>query len=279
MSPRFSFCVVVAVLVVGFCGLIGGSNVSIPNVFVNGQAADANQVNANFTALRTGSNDNFSRIQGLDAQVQSLDSQTQSLESRLASLEALLEDFSIAFVPDGQGGTVKTIVITGANLQIVNGLGATNGNPADPDDIVNYQTNGVGNLILGYQEVRIAGVNDRTGSHNLVIGPGNNFTSFAGFIAGSQHDVTAPCASIVGGEGNTATAFSSCIVGGSGNLAAGRASCVIGGCFNTTSNTCATVSGGNSNTASGENATVSGGAIRSAAGINDWVAGGLFQDS
>ena len=37
---------------------------------------------------------------------------------------------SLVDVDDGQGKKVRTLRITGVNVQIVNGLGATNGNPA-----------------------------------------------------------------------------------------------------------------------------------------------------
>ena len=60
------------------------------------------------------------------------------------------------------------VTITGANLRIVNGLGAT-------DTI-----NGLGNLIVGYNEPRGAGEDRRTGSHNVIVGEENNFISFGG---------------------------------------------------------------------------------------------------
>ena len=53
--------------------------------------------------------------------------------------------------PDGMGGFVRTAQISGINVQIVNGLGATNEYPDDPNDFfINSVTNGVGNLIVGY---------------------------------------------------------------------------------------------------------------------------------
>ena len=49
---------------------------------------------------------------------------------------------------------MKTARSSGINVQVVNGLGATNGNPADPSSLDPLQTNvnGLGNLILGYNE-------------------------------------------------------------------------------------------------------------------------------
>jgi hypothetical protein len=62
------------------------------------------------------------------------------------------------------------VTITGANLRIVNGLGTTE------------TTNGLGNLIVGYNEERApdGATNIRTGSHNVVVGAQNNFSSFGG---------------------------------------------------------------------------------------------------
>ncbi len=64
------------------------------------------------------------------------------------------------------------VTITGANLRIVNGLGATD------------TVNGLGNLIVGYNEPRGTGEDRRTGSHNVVVGEENNFISFGGLIVG-----------------------------------------------------------------------------------------------
>ena len=73
----------------------------------------------------------------------------------------VLSHFSIVRLPDGKGNTTKTIRLTGVNLQIVNGTGETDGQ------------NGVGNLIVGYNEPRslpFPAVDDRTGSQDIVPG-------------------------------------------------------------------------------------------------------------
>ena len=58
-------------------------------------------------------------------------------------LEELASHLTVEFLNDGQGGTVKTLRLTGVNLQILNGLGATNGNPGDPDSTTGT-VNGLG---------------------------------------------------------------------------------------------------------------------------------------
>ncbi len=87
----------------------------------------------------------------------------------------ILSHQSIVYLDDGQGGTVKTLRISGINVQVVNGLDATNGYPTDPDsiDLMETQTNGLGNLLVGYNEIGNPNGDDRTGSHNIVVGHGN----------------------------------------------------------------------------------------------------------
>src|SRR5262245_41901475 len=83
-------------------------------------------------------------------------SQGGDLNSRVAALEAKL-----AFLTTN--GTEMTI--SGANLHIINGMGKTG------------TKNGTGNLIIGYAELRNDGTDDRTGSHNLMMGKLNNYSS------------------------------------------------------------------------------------------------------
>ena len=59
---------------------------------------------------------------------------------------------SIVYLDDGQGDTVKTLRIEGINVQVVNGEGTTN------------TTNGLGNLIVGYNETGNVFGDDRTGA-------------------------------------------------------------------------------------------------------------------
>ncbi len=175
----------------------------------------------------------------------------QQLFTLTAEQAEILSHQSIVFLDDGQGGTVKTLRISGINVQIVNGLEATNGNSTDPDSIdpSETQTNGLGNLIVGYNELGNPNGDDRTGSHNMVVGHGNSFTSFGGWVGPRDNTVSGPFASVTGGQRNTATGLS------------------------------ASVSGGMGNDASGNDSSVSGGNARTARGDDDWAAGSLFEDN
>jgi hypothetical protein len=60
-----------------------------------------------------------------------------------AEQQEILSHLSIVNLPDGRGGAAKTIRLSGVNLQVVNGQDATE------------TTNALGNLLVGYQELRV----------------------------------------------------------------------------------------------------------------------------
>jgi hypothetical protein len=83
----------------------------------------------------------------------------QGLADRVAALETLLTPFS---------RVDHEVVITGANLRLVNGLGRTACTDTDDEgESILDCPNGLGNLIVGYNERREFGANMRTGSHNV----------------------------------------------------------------------------------------------------------------
>ncbi len=62
-----------------------------------------------------------------------------------------------------------TVKFEGVNVQIVNGEGKTT------------TTNGEGNLVIGYDENPEK--REQTGSHDLILGKEQKFTSYSGIIA------------------------------------------------------------------------------------------------
>jgi hypothetical protein len=78
----------------------------------------------------------------------------------------------------------------------------------------------VGNLIIGYDED--SGENEKTGSHNLVIGPNHTYSSWGGVVAGTGNAITNAGASVTGGTRNTSAGAFSSVTGGSDNYAGGR---------------------------------------------------------
>ena len=120
----------------------------------------------------------------------------------------ILSHMSVVYLDDGQGGTVKTLDISGINVRIHNGSGTTGG-PVD----------GLGNLIVGYNELGDPSGDDRTGSHNLVTGQQNSFSSYGGLVAGQSNTVSGPWSSVSGGYDNTASGYFSSVSGGSNRSA------------------------------------------------------------
>lgn len=169
------------------------------------------------------------------------------------------------------------IVFTGANVYVQNGLGATNGNPSDPKHDDEAVANGLGNLIVGYDED--AGPYDypeseKTGSHNLVVGRFHSYTSVGGLVGGSRNYLVGPFAGILGGRVNTAAGGQSTVSGGSQNTAAGDDSTVAGGEFNAAAVDESMVVGGSNNVANAEASLVVGGADNVANGAFSVVLGG-----
>ena len=121
----------------------------------------------------------------------------------------------LSFRPAGIGGK-PTITVRGANLQIVSGSGSTDA-----------AVNGAGNLVVGYNEA--PGI--QTGSHNLLLGTSQEFTSF-GAIVGGSHNRAAGSYSTVLGYQNTASGTRTTVSGGSRNTAAGTSSAIGGGYAN-----------------------------------------------
>jgi hypothetical protein len=189
----------------------------------------------------------------------------KDLEERVEVLESKLEHVTSG--PDD-------VTITGVNLRIVNGLGTTN------------TMNGLGNLIVGYNEVRSASqvcspptdpfcTDTRTGSHNVVVGEFHNFSSFGGLVAGFFNEISGPFASVSGGLQNMASGSQASVSGGNGNKASGGASSVSGGGANTASSNESWASGGSANTASGQFASVTGGFRNTASAGLSSISGGI----
>jgi len=178
----------------------------------------------------------------------------------------------------------QNLVVTGLNLQIVNGAGSTE------------STNGVGNLIVGYNESSGQG---RSGSHNIVVGAHHGYSSAGGLVAGFRNRVEGKFATVSGGTDGIASGDYSSVSGGrhghaegpyssvtggggsdpaAGNVARGEGSSVTGGQYNVAGGIVSTVSGGSHNEATGVVAAVAGGGFNVASG--DWssVTGGGGRD-
>ncbi|HZO91672.1 MAG TPA: hypothetical protein VFB38_25340 [Chthonomonadaceae bacterium] len=157
------------------------------------------------------------------------------------------------------------VMVRSANLRLQNGTEATS------------IANGLGNLILGYNESRTGGADgtdNRIGSHNLILGRKNNYDGYGGIVAGYHNSISGELNSVLGGTFNIANGLAAVVCGGGTNQASGSQAVVSGGRENVALEDSSAVSGGFHNLASNSFASVTGGAFNTAAGLGSSVAGG-----
>jgi hypothetical protein len=169
----------------------------------------------------------------------------------------------------------KDLTITG-NLHIINGLGATNGLPNTPENTSSQISNGLGNLIIGYNQMR-SNVNVRTGSHNLILGDYQSYSSVGGIVAGWYNSLTGQNSSVLGGLYNTGFGMFSTVNGGKANYAYGVASTVGGGYSNEADGACSAISGGEGNWEAGDMSVISGGKMVKNSAKWHWGAGAVHN--
>jgi hypothetical protein len=251
--------------------------------------ARAGEVNGNFTAVKTAVDNSHQRIVTLETELAALRAQLGT--PQMQSLFAIAPYVSVRIA-----GGIPTVVVTGANLQIVNGL----------DD--SLTTNGAGNLIVGYDEERGSAVlfecsigfvrstttpvrtqtqctaangtwaiNHKSGSHNVVIGPRQNYTGSGGLVAGIQNSITGRGTSVTGGTGNHAAFLAASVSGGENNWAYEEGSSVTGGSDNQAFAPWSAISGGSFNQTTAFVASISGGEQNRAGGTNSSISGGTHN--
>ena len=186
-----------------------------------------------------------------------------SLNTRLLVVESKTQYMSV-------DTTAKKTTFSGCNVVVSDGGGANN------VIVRNAAGEGLGNLTIGYNTLRGSGDN-RTGSHNLIVGDYQNYSSYSGFVAGRSNAVNGTYASISGGVGNTASGNAASISGGYSNTVSGDNASVSGGYYNAASSNGASVSGGQYNVAKGLYSAVSGGVANIASGWAASVSGGDYN--
>ncbi|MCB9674734.1 MAG: hypothetical protein H6737_06430 [Alphaproteobacteria bacterium] len=210
----------------------------------------------------------------LAATLDSQESRIQALEAGSFATEAWVMSQQFAVAADlGQlpalaayltvDAATNDVVLTGANLHLRSGSGTTD----DASGLL-----GLGNLIIGYDEDD--GTDDKSGSHNLVVGKSHSYTSTATIVAGEDNGTTRHASAVLGGTENTTTAQHAVVVGGIGSEAAGWHSVVAGGGYHVVAGSYAAVSGGYGNTAAGSYGAVLGGYGNGAVEVYSAVVGG-----
>lgn len=214
--------------------------ITLPHSFSPNTTAKSSEVNANFTAL-------------LD--------EVNALRAELDEIKAVMK-----VEDDEHVAGSKKVVFTGVNVQIVNG------NTSKKTD----DSNGLGNLIIGYNKASTKKVcskggkdshveatctvapingtfaaNQRTGSHSVIIGDSHNYTSYGSLIAGKNNTVNAEWSTVSGGENNEASGRVSAVTGGGGggypNRAQEYVSVISGGAANLAQGSWSSISGGYQN--------------------------------
>jgi len=152
-----------------------------------------------------------------------------------AALQTSIDALQTLTAPMTLTGTDLTF--TGVNVHIVSGSGKTDDNVGSGGTLT-----GLGNMIIGYPGDD--SIYPRTGSHNLMLGDHNGYTSYGGLVAGQGNRILGPYCTITGGTGNTAQNYWSSVNGGFSNAATGQGSVINGGQQNRASESYAAISGG-----------------------------------
>jgi hypothetical protein len=189
---------------------------------------------------------------------QELSEMISVLAKRIAHLEKENVELKAKMACISGKSDAYDVYFDGCNVHVRNGAGAT-------DSI-----NGLGNLVIGYDEDWFGDENtpasSKTGSHNLVVGPGHTYTSFGGLVAGAANSVTAEDATVAGGK---------CISGGMLNRASGSRSSVSGGSWNIVYGNDSSISGGSQNQVSGVQSSIAGGQFNRIDGHSSSIGGGF----
>ena len=230
----------------------------------------------------------------LEERVAELEAQVDQMETDLASYQALLDDYLPEFAnlegridalaavigswEDEKGTDLaefvarideanalldsvavdgSDVVFSGVNVHVRSGTGKT-------DD--EGKLTGLGNLIVGYNVEGGGEADDRTGSHNIVVGDYHTYSGYGGIVTGSDNAISSNNNAVLGGYQNSATGSSAAVFGGNDNVAGGSSDVVLGGYESETAeeNGHNTVVGGRGNYANGIAPTVVGGYLNSA---------------
>lgn len=291
---------------------VSASEVTIPHSFSANTPAVAAEVNANFGAVDVAVDDNAVDIAAMQSalatlqttvgnlqttvstQQATIDAQATTIDALQSDLTALQSNSVLALDGIVNLGTdtngYATVQFSGVNVQVVNGSGATS------------SVNGLGNLTIGYNEAdtfqtpfcsdgtyavqpscEAAGetwaTNQRSGSHNLILGKGNAYSQSGGMVAGTVNIINRLGASVAGGTFNIASGFYSTVAGGSHNTASGQFAAVSGGRFGSAEGAASTINGGRFNLATGDYSSISGGYQSHAYANYSSISGGQFNST
>ena len=182
--------------------------------------------------------------------LQFMQTQITSLQSQVASLEAAAIPGLVDYV--SVDDLSHTVLISGANFQVVNGSESQ------------LSENALGNIVVGYNPVDSVEQNDlRTGSHNLILGSGQTYLGSCNIIGGNGNQTNGDFG-IVSGLTNEYSGYGGGMIGGSQNLSSLTYGATLGGKKNTLNSDGGAIVGGYNNEVRREQAVV-------VAGSNNWI--------
>lgn len=195
---------------------------------------------------------------------------------------------SLSSLFEGVNRTTDGIAFQALDVHVRSGLGSTYHSGSLG---VLGEPNGLGNVIIGYDEDDGRPEGATSGSHNLVVGPGHTYQGFGALIAGRGGIATedsagtlviglrglagAHYAASIAGEFSSAEGSGGVVIGGRGSAASGENSIVVGGSASMASGERATAVGGVASAATGPSAVAIGGQDSDAAGESSVVVAGL----
>jgi hypothetical protein len=248
------------------------------------QTAAIISLQSSLTALQNTVNSQATTITSLQSSVTSLKSTVNSQTAAITALQQKTAPLSLATDTTRADGKQNTeLYLTGVNVHIVSGSGATNdfAFSADGSPVPGKSLFGLGNLTIGYNFNGNTQGTVRTGSHNLILGDSNNYSSFGGVVTGVNSVLGNRYSAILAGDTDIALGDSSVILGGEANTTQAQQGAIVGGHFNLVTSRFGSVLGGEYNIAGGPNdpniasvTTVTGGQNNYAGGQDSTISGG-----
>ena len=140
----------------------------------------------------------------------------QETITELQAQVAALENESVPGLSDhlSYDDSTNAFVLEGVNFQVTSGTAGSS----------------AGNVIIGTNDVTDFAPNPaRTGTHNLIIGNGHEYTGNNGIVHGENNSLTSPYAAVIGGRQGRVTGPGSVLVGGLLNHVDTQDAAVVGG--------------------------------------------------
>ena len=165
--------------------------------------------------------------------LQFMQTQITSLQAQVASLEAAAIPGLVDYV--SVDDLSHTVLISGANFQVVNGSESQ------------LSENALGNIVVGYNPVdSVEQIDLRTGSHNLILGSGQTYLGSCNIIGGNGNQTNGDFG-IVSGLTNEYSGYGGGMIGGSQNVSSLSYGATLGGKKNTLNSDGGAIVGGYNN--------------------------------